>query len=142
MERLILQYPVGDGYTWSADITVPVFFESKEAFELYLLEAIEEYAKKMQATVAARADMEEAIKPVRQQLQAIGKKKHSRKEALEQQYAELLRKRAEMENPESVLQIGSHELNLGEFVEMRSDGEYRAHVPTVYTLDEFFAQAG
>ena len=30
--RLIIEYQVGDGYTYSCDVTVPVVYESAEAF--------------------------------------------------------------------------------------------------------------
>lgn len=30
--RLVIEYQVGDGYTYSCDVTVPVVYESAEAF--------------------------------------------------------------------------------------------------------------
>jgi hypothetical protein len=30
--RLVIEYSVGDGYTYSCDVTVPVVYESAEAF--------------------------------------------------------------------------------------------------------------
>jgi len=40
--RLVIEYYVGDGYTWSATNTVPVEYESAEAFVVEFEEACKE----------------------------------------------------------------------------------------------------
>jgi hypothetical protein len=40
--RLVIEYNVGDGYTWSATNTVPVEYESAEAFFVEFEEACKE----------------------------------------------------------------------------------------------------
>jgi hypothetical protein len=42
MMRLVIEYYVGDGYTWSATNTVPVEYESAEAFVVEFEEACKE----------------------------------------------------------------------------------------------------
>ena len=41
--KLIIKYNVGDGYTWNAEIVLPVEYESKEQLELDFLEFFEKF---------------------------------------------------------------------------------------------------
>jgi hypothetical protein len=45
MERFIVEYATGDGYTYSSTVTLPVVAESKEAFLLALEDAAEQFRK-------------------------------------------------------------------------------------------------
>jgi hypothetical protein len=46
MMRLVVQYSVGDGYTWHAENTVPVVYESAEAFLADFEEIVKPYMDK------------------------------------------------------------------------------------------------
>jgi hypothetical protein len=52
MMRLVIEYNVGDGYTWHATNTIPVEYESAEAFAVEFEEACKE--ARVQAKQSAR----------------------------------------------------------------------------------------
>jgi hypothetical protein len=56
--RLVVKYSIGDGFTWGAEVVVPVFYESAEAF----LVDFEAAVKSDRARYQNRWRVEESIK--------------------------------------------------------------------------------
>ena len=139
MERLILQYSVSDGCTYSTDVTLPVLFESKEALERHLQDAVQGFLAQRAAHTQALEAYEAPIREVHEKLRRLPQRARNQTErqALEQKLAELLRARHDTPSPQNTLQLGPHQIILDELL----GEDDKVYLPDVYTLDEFFEQA-
>lgn len=137
MQRLILFFVTGDGYTYSCENHVPFIYESKQKalsdLEDLLLEALE----KEQELQKLRLSHGEIYRKLAGKIQACKKEKEL--EVLRQQ----LRAHQEQFPGYPVyeeINFGGAILQLDYFFEKNEDGIF-LNMPQIYTMDEFWAEA-
>lgn len=123
--RLVIHYTVGDGYTYSCDITTPVVYESAEKFLVDLEEAV----LARQAGVAKGNEIWYAF------MQATREKIGYDVDAWKIECVKVREEKDRLEgNP---LFCGFTDVFLDRFLE---DGKFYA--PEIYTVDEWFTING
>lgn len=142
-QRLILRYSVGDGCTYSSEVTLPVVFASKQALVEHLTQAIQAYAQELAAYLKERGAKYQALREqVQQQQRASGRKRDSAlSQTLQAQWLEATNALAAVQAPEHRFVLGPHELNLEDFIDRSSSEVPTPVLPSVFTLDEFFEEA-
>lgn len=142
MERLILQYTVGDGYTYYAENTVPIVYKDKksavEDFTLALLEHVDKQA-------SHRLESEKLDDKQRKIYQKVENlKRHPKKSAeLDEVYAQFLEAYKAYSDHNASLsnefEFGGTTLEYSDFLYRDDDtGKTGISEPTIFTLDEFF----
>ena len=130
MEKLIVQYNVGDTYTYSATETHPVLFSSKEEFIITLEDLV-------LARNAERAILFVERNALFDQQIALGKKMQKNPtEAVTKEWMDMRdRSQAMCERIQALetVILGGQEFPLNEFIQ----GDVYSP-PDVYTVDEFF----
>lgn len=150
MERLMMEFTVGDQYTYSAEVTFPIVYESKEKalhdFELLLIEKIDS----LFTLQKERTKIDDERYDLLQTLQKISPNKMTPKEKEKYNitFGEKLQKlRHDKESPlelkiketETIL-FGGQSFTLDQFVYLReSDKQSDYCLPTIQTLDEYFS---
>lgn len=141
MERLILEYVHGDGFTYSCTNTVPIVYSSKED----ALADLENILLSHQiAEEAFRKELEShstQIDEVRQKLIKLEGKKGKEKEIkkaldefkdIQEGYCNI------REFIASEFKFGGNIFQYSHFFYTDSDGRQQIDAPNIYTLDEFF----
>jgi hypothetical protein len=145
MERLIIEIQEGDGYTYSCTNSVPVVFRSKEEFIIELedtvMKALSSYRELEEKYEKALQKFRDSLKNVgKQSISKFAKEKLANNENLSEssrlhkESTDLYLKMRDLTN----INIGGQSFNIENFLVNLKDGEFIS--PTVYTLDEFFAQ--
>lgn len=151
MERLIMEFSVGDGYTYSADVTYPIVYSSKEEalhdFELMLIEKIDT----LSVLHKERESYYEENDNIRQQLQKISsdkrmseKDKEKKNQTLYQSFNDLrTQKISPLEDKikeAETLSFGGQNFALHDFVYTKeSNGQLDYCLPNISTLNEYFS---
>lgn len=151
MERLIMEFSVGDGYTYSADVTYPIVYSSKEEalhdFELMLIEKIDT----LSVLNKERESYYEENDNIRKQLQKISsdkrmsdKDKEKKNQVLYQSFTDLRNQKIspleEKIKEAETLSIGGQSFDLYHFVyKKESNGELDYSLPNILTLNEYFS---
>ena len=132
LQRLVVVYHVGDGCTFSCEVTRPVVFEDKTLFQLNLEEAITAQAK----TLAEYQEkyMELSMEWQNQARQAWNAPKKKVAEIQDRVAAIQEKQRALREQePTSTVTVGGQTFDVTDFTNGSTYIE-----PTVYTVDEWF----
>ena len=151
MERLIMEFSVGDGYTYSADVTYPIVYSSKKEaiddFELLLIEKVDT----LSSLYKQRQDYYEDFEKIRTQIQKVtsdkrmsDKDKEKKTQSLYQSYADF---REDKLNPlEEKIQeaekvsFGGQIFPCDNFIyKKESDNKMDYCLPSISTLDEYFS---
>lgn len=151
MERLIMEFSVGDGYTYSADVTYPIVYSSKEEalhdFEIMLIEKIDT----LSSLHKERESYYEENDTIRTQLQKISsdkrmsdKDKEKKTQALYQSFTELrIQKISPLEEKikeVETISFGGQSFELHNFVYTKeSNGQIDYSLPNIFTLNEYFS---
>jgi phage/plasmid primase-like uncharacterized protein len=136
MERLIVEYQEGDGFTYSCTVTVPVVFRSKEEFLIALEDLVNE---KLQKHKELQEKHSEAQEKFTKTLQKSLSDKNKETEQTSFQELLTLQSEAYLQMREAThLHIGGQTFGIENFLINLVDGGFVA--PTVSTLDDFFSQ--
>ncbi len=140
MQRLMMEYSVGDGYTFSCENTLPFIYENKEKaiddLETFVLEYLVQ-KNKVKNDVAALQLIGNAL--VVKLKKAQNNKQNSKplddlREAWAQNFQ--LQNEAQKQIKDEIL-FGGQTIYLSHFVS--DDGKENIEMPIIYTLDEFYA---
>lgn len=150
MERLIIEFGVGDGYTYSADLTFPIIYESKDKalhdFELLLIEKID-LSSQLQTQLYQHYEENTKILKELQRVSSDRRTSDKDKEKLNQKfYKELQDLRNNKMNPLDLqikeaqnISFGGQQFELSTFTYQReSDKQMDYTLPTIFTLDEYY----
>lgn len=142
MERLIVEFEIGDGFTYSSTVTLPIVFSSKEEFLITLEDMVAYQFKKYEEIKDKYNKARE--KYTKSLNAAISTKKKS--PALEEKNLQELRDMYEYsedvykELKETInVKIGGQIFNIENFLISLEEGVFCE--PRVYDLDEYFNQA-
>lgn len=143
MERFIIEYTVGDGYTWSAEFKQPIIYSSKQDIlddlELIILEHFDNYIQQQQIMLK----LEEKRNVILKELQALKDKNKPDTDKIEAKYKEFMNMAQKMkEQRESFSEefdFGGATFSYSDFYYKDDSGKMHVYMPTVYTLDELFA---
>lgn len=151
MERLIMEFSVGDGYTYSADVTYPIVYSSKNDalndFELMLIEKIDA----LSALYQTRNSYYETSDKLRNELQKIAsdkriseKDKENKQKPLYESFHDLrIQKISPLEEKikeTELIHFGGQSFELHNFVYRReSDQQFDYTLPNILTLNEYFS---
>lgn len=145
MERLILEYTVGDGYTYSAENTVPIIYKDKQSaiddFTLLLLEhidALEIHRVQSEHLYSQQSKLHKKMLNVQRH-----PKKDKQQEEITQQFYEAHKAYVEHQKKlATTFMFGGTELQYSDFL-YRADDETKDKVfePRICTLDEFYFYA-
>ena len=140
MEKLIVEYSVGDGFTYSATNTVPVLFSSKEEFIVTFEEKL--IAQKKQLELFNKRHIELSNQRL-EILKKISSSKNSKKPLKEQS---LLIEQAQQLH-ESIVEL--HKNNITPLESLHIGGQHfyldnffiedEVCLPQVFTIEEWFA---
>jgi len=134
--RLIIKYNVGDGYTWNAEVILPVEYESKEHLELEILDQLEKWhIKQLEYEEWAKGD-----RGFRNSMPRECKTNQEKKK--ERKWMEHYKTKPEVPGLLNLFtETRGIELNIDDFV-WQHEGKWNFSPPTVYTIDEWFAKEG
>lgn len=151
MERLIIEYTVGDGYTYSADVTQPISYSSKkdaiDDFELLLLSRIDfleklQNSKEKDNLYKSYSKNLEKIKEISLNKRLSEKDKELKSKSLLEQIS---KDRESIDSIDKIiksqyeLDFGGQTLDLSHFIYINENTKkYQYSLPNLYTLDEFF----
>lgn len=150
MERLIFEFSIGDGYTFSADCTQPVVYSSKEQamedFELLLITRIEslnennlikdkhysEYNKLQQQFSKLNSDKRTSEKDKSSQLKTLIEKmttfRDTKLDIVEKNIKELY-----------TLDFGGQNFDLSNFIYLNENTKKHDYsMPHIFSLDDYF----
>jgi hypothetical protein len=149
MERLIMEFSIGDGYTYSADITYPILYSSKEEaiydFELMIQEKIE----KLSDLDKEREKLYKEYQKIKDSINSIQSNKRMSKKEQEKNLQKLMKEANQLfkmqiypldEKIKEVknIEFGGQILKLEDFVYLKEDEKLKYILPTLYTLNEYF----
>lgn len=151
MERLIIEYTVGDGYTYSAEVTQPLFYSSKQDaiddFELLLLSRIDILDKHQNSK--ENDILHQSYHKNLEKLKEISSNKRLSSDSKEKQSKKILedinKNREDINNFDNFikkqyeLEFGGQTFDLSNFIYINENTKkYQYSLPNLYTLDEFF----
>ena len=152
MERLIIEYSVGDGYTYSAEVTQPLVYSSKQDaiddFELLLLSRIDVLEKIQQSK--EKDNLYHSYSKNLESLRNISSNKRLSEKDKEIKSKSLLEKiskdRENMDVLENFIksqydiEFGGQSFDLSNFIYINENTKkYQYSLPNLYSLDEFFS---
>lgn len=143
MERFIIEYSVGDGYTWSGEFKQPIIYSSKQDIlddlELIILEHIDSYAK--QRTIMLQLEEERNV--ILKELQVLKNKNKPDTNQIEAKYQEFMdmaqKMKEQRESFSEEFDFGGATFSYSDFYYKDESGKMHTYMPTVYTLEELFA---
>jgi hypothetical protein len=145
MERLIMEYSVGDGYTYSSEVTYPIIYKDKpsaindlELLVLKHLDDMENHTAKLDKLAEKQNNLFKKI-----QNKENKSKKGEPNDPIWTQLSEINAKIMEQEKLFSNEFIfGGTSLEYSNFYYMpEGTNKYNLSLPTISTLDEFYASA-
>lgn len=151
MERLIIEYTVGDGYTYSAEVTQPLSYSSKQDaiddFELLLLSRIDILDKHQNSK--ENDILHQSYHKNLEKLKEISFNKRLSSDSKEKQSKKILedinKNREDINNFDNFikkqyeLEFGGQTFDLSNFIYINENTKkYQYSLPNLYTLDEFF----
>jgi hypothetical protein len=140
MERLIIEYSEGDGYTYSCTNTFPLLYESKEKAISDLESLLLQYQIDQEVLLKERDNYYKKLQALSDSITNLKSKKGKEKE-LEKVANDFLEFQQNNRDKFSLLEqkftFGGQELYYDHFFE-RDGGEKILIMPSIYTLDEFF----
>lgn len=151
MQRLIMEFTIGDGYTYSAESTYPILYSSKEDavtdFELMLIESIQilTYLEKERDKLYEKnTTMLEKMRSITSDKRMSEKDKQKNSLALSQEWKDFRENELKpVDDKISALQIiefGGQTFKLSDFVYHREHDNQPDYVlPNIMTLDDFYA---
>lgn len=142
MERLILQYTVGDGYSYYAENTVPIVYKDKQSamddFTITLLE----YIDKLEIHRQESEKLGNKQSKLHQRLSNLQRhpKKSAEIDELNSQFLEAHKAYSEHNSSLSnEFEFGGTTLEYSDFLYRSDDtGKNDISTPSIFTLDEFF----
>lgn len=151
MERLIMEFTVGDGFTYSSEVTYPIVYESKDKalhdFEILLIEKIDILYNLNEDLY----EYEEQSCSLLKKLQKISadkrlneKDKDKRRLAISQEFKHLQHNKItplekQIKDTETFL-FGGQSFSLGQFVYIRDTDKHTDYcLPNIHTLDEYYS---
>lgn len=148
MERLMMKFNVGDLYTYSAEVTFPIIYESKEKalhdFELLLIEKIDSLDNLQKERDTFYKKRNDLLK----NLQKVSLDKKTTKDKYNINICEQLQDLREtqefplekkIKETETIL-FGGQSFTVDQFVYKRdSDNQSDYCLPQIFTLDEYFS---
>lgn len=146
MERLIMIYTVGDGFTYSAELTTPIVYESKkdalDDLHLILLGFEDKHNKynedrddihnKMQSLVMRITKAQKADKDLLKEKSGNNKSLSN----LQKEYSLLSEKYRNLVMP-STFEFGGNDFEYSDFIHFEEEKIF-IHLPNLYTVDEYF----
>jgi hypothetical protein len=140
MEKLIVEYSVGDGFTYSATNTVPVLFSSKEEFIVTFEEKLIAQKKQLELFNKRHIELSNQRLEILKKISSFKNSKKSLKEQtqLVEKSQQLHTAIVELHNnhitPLESLHIGGQKFYLDDFFV-----EKEVFLPQVFTIEEWFA---
>ncbi len=139
MERLIIEYSEGDGYTYSCTNTFPLLYENKEKAISDLESLLLQYQIDQEVLSKERETYFKKLQALSNSITHLKSKKGKEKE-LEKaanDFLEFKKNNERLTTSEDTFTFGGQELYYDHFFE-RDGGEQTLIMPSIYTLDEFF----
>ena len=140
MEKLIVEYSVGDGFTYSATNTVPILFSSKEEFIIIFEEKLLEQKKLLEIFNKKHIELVNQRLDILRKVSNMGYSKKLLKEQIQlvEKAQQLHESIVELHNnhitPLESIHIGGQKFYLDDFFV-----EKEVYLPQVFTIEEWFA---
>lgn len=151
MERLIIEYTVGDGYTYSAEVTQPISYSSKQEaiddFELLILSRIDalekiQNSKEKDKLFQSYSKSLESLKNISSNKRLSDKDKDIKSKSLLEQISkdrEAIDTIDKFVKSQYEIEFGGQSLDLSNFIYINENTKkYQYTLPNLYSLDEFF----
>lgn len=144
MERLIIEYTVGDGYTYSAEVTQPISYSSKQEaiddFELLILSRIDALEK--DKLFQSYSKSLESLKNISSNKRLSDKDKDIKSKSLLEQISkdrEAIDTIDKFVKSQYEIEFGGQSLDFSNFIYINENTKkYQYTLPNLYSLDEFF----
>ena len=130
MERLVVKFEVGDGYTYSAQCTLPVVFSSKEEFIILFEEKLKENYFLWKKAHGEWVENSHKIQKL------LRNNKHKEAESLMLKASELILKESDCKS----FSLGGQGFYIDTFMELKEEGDPFFVIPQVLTLGEWYAE--
>ena len=140
MEKLIVEYSVGDGFTYSATNTVPILFSSKEEFIIIFEEKLIAQKKQLELFNKRHIELSNQRLEILKKISSFKNSKKLLKEQIQlvEQAQQLHESIVELHKnnitPLESLHIGGQHFYLDDFFV-----EKEVCLPQVFTIEEWFA---
>lgn len=151
MERLIMEFTVGDGYTYSSEVTYPILYSSKEDavsdFELLLLENIQilsHLEKERDKLYEKNTSMLEKIRSISSDKRMSEKDKQKNSATLSQEWQDFRENQLKpLDDKISALQkidFGGQLFDLSDFVYHKENDQTMDYVmPNIMSLNDYYS---
>ena len=146
MEKLIVEYSVGDGFTYSATNTVPILFSSKEEFIIIFEEKLLEQKKLLEIFNKKHIELVNQRLDILRKVSNMGySKKLLKEQSLLIEKTKLIEQAQQLH--ESIVEL--HKNNITPLESLHIGGQHfyldnffiedEVYLPQVFTIEEWFA---